>query len=58
MCACAIFINEGGENTIMNKQDKDSLKCPACESRNIMTNRKKERFCRKCGNEWKKNLKT
>lgn len=38
---------------IKNKKEEDKLSCPACKSRNILTNKEKERRCRRCGYEWK-----
>lgn len=32
----------------------DSLECPACKSKNILTNKDGERRCRRCGQEWDK----
>ena len=36
------------------KNKKKKPECPACGSKNILTNKKMERFCRCCGHEWKK----
>lgn len=37
-----------------NNNNQINPKCPACSSLNIITNRSGERWCRRCGQAWKK----
>ena len=36
------------------KPKKENPRCPACDSKNIVTNKDSKRFCRRCGHEWRK----
>lgn len=36
------------------KKLKKKHECPECGSKNILTNKDKSRWCRKCGHDWNK----